>query len=319
MTRPIGISRWSAPLLSALFVLLWSAGFIGSKLGTAEAPFDTVLLWRSLLLAALLSPWLLAARRGHDARDLGRQVVVGLLSQGVYLVTVYAAIGLGVSTGTTALIDGVQPLVVAALAGPLLGATLVARQALGLVLGLLGVVVVTGADLASPATAAPWWGYLLPPLGMAALVAATFLQRRATRRTPPLQALAVHSAATAALALLLAGAHGHVVPPATQAFWLAMAWMVVLATLGGYGLYWVLLERRGVTQVNALLFLVPPVTTVWGAAWFGEPLGPVTVLGLGLALLAVRLSRGASTDEPGTAPGSESHDHRERTPQRRPG
>ena len=302
------------PLLSALFVVLWSAGFIGSKLGTTHAPFDTVLLWRSLALTGLLLPWVVTAVRCHPVRDLGRLATVGLLSQGVYLVTVYWAVGLGVSSGTVALIDGVQPLAVAALAGPLLGAVTAARQWLGLGLGLLGVVVVSAADLASPETTAPWWGYPLPLVGMAALVAATFVQRRAPRRTPALQALAVHSAATAVLAAAIALVNGHAAPPTEPGFWLVVAWMVVLATLGGYGLYWVLLERRGVTRVNALMFLVPPVTTAWGAVWFGEPVGPLTVLGLGLALLAVRLAGRGSADESMREQESAPRDHRERTP-----
>lgn len=72
----------------------------------------------------------------------------------------------------------------------------------------------------------------------------------------------------------------------TANFWLATAWLVVLPTFGGYGLYWLLVERIGVPSVNGLLFLVAPVTAVWGAAMFGEPLGVATVLGLALALAA---------------------------------
>ncbi|TNC51336.1 EamA family transporter [Mumia zhuanghuii] len=56
-------------------------------------------------------------------------------------------------------------------------------------------------------------------------------------------------------------------------------WLIVLPTFGGYGLYWFLLARTDVTAVNALLFLVPPVTTLWGALMVGEPFSTVTALG----------------------------------------
>jgi drug/metabolite transporter (DMT)-like permease len=285
--------------LGALFVACWSSGFIGAKLGAAEAPPTTVLMWRFVLLALLLAPFL--HRRGKRAcerrgRDLWRQIAVGGLSQSGYLLTVYWAIGLGVSTGTTALIDGIQPLVVAALAGPVLGTAVPGRQWIGLLLGLLAVVLVTGADAAAPGTQAPGWAYLVPFTGMFCLVAATFLDRRAVSATPPMRALAIHCTTSAVVFTVLAGATGSALVPASARFWLAVAWLVAFSTLGGYGLYWYLLGRLGVTNVNTLMFLVPPVTTLWGAAVFGEPFTVATGAGLAVALAATwMVTRSAGT------------------------
>ena len=64
----------------------------------------------------------------------------------------------------------------------------------------------------------------------------------------------------------------------------------LLSTFGGYGLYWLLLERVGITRVNTLMFLVPPVTAVWGAAMFGEPFTWATATGLAIALVAVTIA-----------------------------
>lgn len=311
MSRPIGIARAHYLLGSVAFVVLWASGFVGVKLATQVAPAETMLLWRSLALTVLLAPWLWRVVRRLGAADLGREVLVGVLSQAVYLAAVYAAIDLGVSSGTTSLMDGLQPLAVAALAGPLLGAVVSARQWAGLALGLVGVATVSAADLLAPATTAPWWAYAVPLVGMAGLVAATFVDRRRPRRATTAEALAVHCAVTTVLALALTVVTDAVVPPWTGGFWFAIAWMTLLATVGGYGLYWLLLERRGVTEVNTLLFLVPPTTVLWGAVWFGEPVGPLTVLGLALALGAVRLGR---ADDSGAVAGSVSRDHRQRTP-----
>lgn len=281
-------SRFVAIGLGALFVLCWSSGFIGAKLGSFDAAVPTVLMWRFVPLALILVPVLMSRRaRSETSRaTLGRQIAIGALSQSGYLLTVYAAVTLGVSTGTTALIDGVQPLVVAALLGPLLGAAVSGRQWIGLIIGLIGVVVVTWTDAVSPATDAPAWAYLVPFGGMLCLVAATFLERRSRTRMPPLRALAIHSATSAVVFTALAIGSGTVVPPASAMFWITTAWLIVLSTFGGYGLYWYLLGRIGVAQVNTLMFLVPPVTAVWGALMFGEPFTLTTAIGLAMALVA---------------------------------
>ena len=300
MGKPIGISpRTVTSLLGALFVVSWSSGFIGAKLGAADAPSTTVLMWRFLPLAALLVPVLLLPRVRRTAPGgWGRQIVVGALSQSGYLLAVYSAVGLGVSTGTTALIDGMQPLVVAALVGPLLGMAVSGRQWVGMGIGLLGVALVILADASAPATDAPVWAYAVPAAGMLSLVAATVLDRRATVRPAPMTALALHSTASAFVFTALALVTGTAVPPASTTFWVATVWLIVLPTFGGYGLYWFLLARTDVTVVNALLFLVPPVTTLWGALMFGEPFSAVTALGLTLALSATwivtRAARGDS-------------------------
>ncbi|HUQ56924.1 DMT family transporter [Lentzea sp.] len=279
-------------LLSAAFVLCWSSGFIGAKLGAGSAPALTILMWRFLPLAVVLVVVAVLSRswRGLTARDVGRQAAIGVLSQSGYLLTVYYAIQLGVSTGTTALIDGVQPLVAAALAGPLLRQHVSRRQWLGLCLGVGGVALVTGADAAA-ASGVAWWAYLIPFLGMLSLVAATFLEGRSRVRVEPATAMTTHCLTSAVVFTALAAGTGVAAPPADLAFWGAIAWLVVFSTFGGYGLYWVILQRSGVTEVNTLMFLMAPVTAVWGALVFGEPFGVQTAIGLGVGLAAVVIVR----------------------------
>ncbi|MER8226218.1 DMT family transporter [Streptomyces sp. NPDC094143] len=288
-------------LLSLAFVLCWSSGFIGAKLGAGSASALTILMWRFLPLAVVLvavAALMRPAWRGLTARDVARQAVIGVLSQSGYLLSVYYAIQLGVSSGTTALIDGVQPLVAGALAGPLLGQYVSGRQWIGLGLGLSGVAVVTLADAAA-GTGVAWWAYAIPLLGMLSLVAATFLESRSRSRVAPSVSLTVHCATSAVLFSLLALGTGAAMPPADTEFWVAVAWLVGLSTFGGYGLYWLILRRSGVTKVNTLMFLMAPVTAVWGALMFGEPFGVQTALGLAVCLAAVVIvHRGGGRAEP---------------------
>lgn len=279
-------------LLSAAFVLCWSSGFIGARLGADTAAAVTTLTWRFVPLAMVLlaAATARASWRGLTVRDVARQAAIGLLSQSGYLLTVYSAIGLGVSSGTTALIDGVQPLVVGALAGPLLRQWVSSRQWAGLGLGLAGVAVVVTADASVSRTVA-WWAFAIPFAGMLSLVAATFLSARTGDAVPvrPLASMAIHATTSAVVFAALAAVTGTARPPGDGSFWIAIIWLIVLSTFGGYGLYWHILKRSGVTRVNALMFGMAPVTAIWGALMFGEPFTVRTAAGLALCLAAVWL------------------------------
>src|SRR5690606_36257377 len=118
-------------------------------------------------------------------------VAVGLLSQVGYVLPVYGAIALGVSAGTTSLVDAVQPVLVATLAGPPLGQHVRGLQWAGLAVAFAGVAALVGGDLG--VGSAPTWADALPGVAVASLVAATFLERRRPATLPPGTLLGVHS------------------------------------------------------------------------------------------------------------------------------
>jgi drug/metabolite transporter (DMT)-like permease len=275
------------PLLAAAFVVLWSSGFIGAELGTSYAAADTLLAWRYAVAAGLL--WLaVAVRRRPVPRGApARQVLLGLLIQVLYLGGVVTGVALGVPAGTTALVAALQPLVVAAAAGPVLGEPTTPRQRVGLVAGLGGVALVVAGDIApGPGTVpAPWWAFLLPVGGMLALSAGTLAERRLRPPESPLVSMALQSGAGAVAFVTAAALGGRLAPPAEPVFWVAVAWTVVLASFGGYGSYLLVLRRSGPLRVSALLYLTPPTTMVWAWAMFGQ--APGALAGPGVALCAV--------------------------------
>jgi drug/metabolite transporter (DMT)-like permease len=112
----------------AALVVFWSSGFVGAELGTRFAAPETLLAWRYAVAALLLA--LLAGVRGARMRrsTLLRHGVLGLLCQCLYLGGVVTGVALGMPAGTTALVAAVQPLLVAAAAGPALGVQTSPRQ-----------------------------------------------------------------------------------------------------------------------------------------------------------------------------------------------
>ncbi len=293
MSKQIGIPR---PVLltaaSVLFVLSWSSGFLIAKAGTAETHPITFVLWRFVLVAGLLAigTLFLAARgrlRMPSWRDIRPHLLIGLFAQFGYVVPIYLAVAAGVSSGTTALIDAVQPLVVATLVGPLLGLRVRALQWLGLALGAAGVVMIVWSDAAAAASPNP--AYLLPLVALACLVTATFLERRTSSTLGVFPTLAVHSAVSLVAITIVAVATNTWVPPAEPSFWFATALTALIPSLLAYALYWALLRHLGITGLNALLFLVAPATSVLGALIFGEPFTLATAAGLLLGAAAITL------------------------------
>lgn len=159
-------TRQTDALAGASLVIMWSSGFVGAALGTRFASADTLLAWRYIVAALVLAAIAMWRQSQVGARALRQQGLLGLLCQCCYLGGVVTGVGLGVPAGTAALIATAQPLLVAALAGPVLGESVSARQRAGLVLGLAGVGLVVAGDL-GPGSA-PGWAFLLPAGGMLA-------------------------------------------------------------------------------------------------------------------------------------------------------
>ena len=283
MSKQVGILGSIITVLAAVgFVLSWSSGFVIAAMATVSVAPATLLVWRFVPVAIVLLvlAWRHGALREITGPDLRRQAVIGLFAQFGYCVFVYAAVANGITAGTTALIDAVQPLVIATLVGPLLGLRVRFGQWAGLTLGALGVLLVVSSQL-DGSRATPL-AYVLPILAMACLVIATFLERRSTATPPVLGTLSIHVTITALASLSLATVTGTLIPPVSPIFWIQIALMAVFPTVAAYGLYWWLLRRVGITALNALLFLVAPTTAAAGFLLLEEPLTALTLLGFAL-------------------------------------
>ena len=285
-----GAPRLLLRLTPPLFVFLWSTGFIGARLGMPHAPPLTFLALRFALAAALLAPlaWWLGSRWPARPADWGHLALAGILMHGAYLGGVFVAIGLGLEAGLSALIVSLQPLLVAAVAGLLLGERVSPRRWLGLALGLVGVVLVL-ADKLKGGTAAGW-GVLACLVALAGITAGTLYQKRYCTA----QDLCSGNFVQFAAAGLVCGAIGLPIEQ-RSVVWngellLALAWLVLVLSLGAISLLYLLLRRGAASQVASLFFLVPPTTALIAWPLFGERLGPWALLGMALAVAGVALA-----------------------------
>ena len=69
----------------------------------------------------------------------------------------------------------------------------------------------------------------------------------------------------------------------------AMAWAVLVLTLGGSSLLYLLIQRGAATAVTSLLYLVPPTTALMAWMLFDEQITASTIIGTALTAVGVSL------------------------------
>lgn len=273
--------------MPALFVLLWATGFIGAKLGLPHAPplmflvlrFALVIILMTAIALAMRAPWPRGIQIAHVA-------LAGVLLQAGYLGGVFVGIDLGMSAGLSSLIVSMQP-ILTAFAGSMSGESVSRRQWVGLVLGFAGVFmvvfnkinlgVVSGASLSVTLVA------------LVTITVGTLYQKRycgaQDLRTQSVVQFAAATAVLLPLSLLLEDRpvrwNGE--------FVFALAWLVLVLSLGAISLLLILIRRGAATQVSSLMYLVPPVTAVMAWLAFGETLTAMALGGFCVAMAGVAL------------------------------
>ncbi|HEX6295555.1 MAG TPA: DMT family transporter [Burkholderiales bacterium] len=272
----------------ALFVLLWSTGFIGAKLGLPYAEPATFLWLRFVLVLALLMPicWLSRAR-WPAPRDAVQMGVAGVLIQAGYLGGVFGSLHLGMPAGVSALITGLQPVCTAVLGGLLLGERTGPRQWLGLALGLVGVVLVVGDRIAVERL--EFGAVLLSVLALASITLGTVWQKRHGAAVDLRTGAAIQFMAAALVMAPFALALETREVRWTGEFVFAMAWLVLVLSLGAIFLLLFLIRQGAASQVASLFYLVPPTTALMAWPLFGETYTLAAAAGMGLGMLAVWL------------------------------
>ena len=270
-------ARTLAGAMPWVFVLIWSTGFVVARFGMPHAPPFTFLALRYALSLVCFLAWIVLARVEWPSTSVQwlHLAVVGVLLHAGYLGGVWAAVKAGIGAGTVALIVGLQPVLTALWitwgasrsASGREATHVTARQWLGLGLGLGGLALVVwhklGGGEVTPRNLA------LAVLALLCITTGTLYQKRFVAACDVRSASAIQLfaafAATLPLAMLESESlvwHPHLIG--------ALAWSVLLLTLGGSSLLYLLIQRGAATRVTSLMYLVPPCTALLAWALFGE-------------------------------------------------
>jgi drug/metabolite transporter (DMT)-like permease len=279
-------------LLSGLFVFIWATGFIVAGIVSTRAEPLTFLTARyvlGILVFALLS-FAVRAAWPRDAKSWRDAIVAGMLLHGVYLGGVFWAVSQGLGAGLTALVTGLHPLFTAALAWPLLHERVVARQWLGIAVGVAGVALIVSPKLGG-VDAVPLHALAAALLGTLGFTLGTIWQKRSQptvdlRVNATIQFMGALVLTAPVAALSEAGRFDH-----SLALYGALAWAVLGLSVGGISILLVLLKRGAASKVAPLLYISPPVAALMALALFGEALSPVQLAGMALAVVGAFAAR----------------------------
>jgi drug/metabolite transporter (DMT)-like permease len=273
-----------------LFVLLWSTGFIGAKLGLPYAEPLTFLLLRFACVIVLLTLLALLLRRPWPHRPIQwlHIAVAGTLLHGGYLSGVFLAIHSGMPAGVVALIVGVQPLLTAFLSASMVGERVSGRQWAGLALGFGGLALVVSGKFGFSGMSSAGIGFSV--LALLGITLGTLYQKRFCAELDLWSGSVIQFVAAAVVLLPFALAFESMRIRWSGEFAFALGWLIFVLSLGAISLLHLLIRHGAATRVSALFYLTPPTTALLAYFVFGEKLGLAALAGMAIAAAGVAIA-----------------------------
>jgi drug/metabolite transporter (DMT)-like permease len=274
---------------AAVTVLFWSSAFVGIRAAGEDISPGPLSLGRLVVAAAVLG-LIVAARREAlpPTRDLPRLAFCGVLWFGVYNVVLNAG-EQRVDAGTAAMLVNVGPLLIALLAGLLLGEGFPRALIAGCVVSLAGAIVIGLATSQHGVDAG--WGAALCLAAAGSYAAGVIAQKPLLERTSALQttflACAIGAIACLPYAPALAGEIGRA--HASSVAWIA--YLGVFPTALGFTTWAYALKRTTAGRMGATTYLVPPLAVVMGWLLLSETPPALALAGGALCLAGVAIAR----------------------------
>ena len=281
------LEHLAARAAPAIFVVLWSTGFIATKYVLHDAEPLTYLTIRMAVVVGLMAVIVAIARpKWPDGIGIAHSVVAGVLVHGFYLGGTAVAIAHSIPAGLSALIPGLQPILTSTLANRWLGERVTPLQWSGLLLGLAGVVLILHDR---PMSGEAGWGWLASGVSLVSITLGTLYQRRYCGKIDWRAGNLVQYIAVTIFFAAGAWLFESNVVRWTSEFVLALTWLAVVLSIGSIGLLYWLIRRSAATSVASLFYLVPAVTAVMAYVLFGERLDTVAIAGMVACAAAVFL------------------------------
>lgn len=278
----------------AVFVLLWSTGFIGSGLGAPYIDpmafltirFFTVLPVLLIIGLVLVKSW------PKSAKAIFHCIVTGALVHGIYLGGIFWAIDQGMPVGASAIIVGLQPVLTAIVAVGLLGERVTTKHWISMLIGLLGLTLVLGPKFDLGGSGITLVTTSVVALSVLAISVGTVYQKRFVQKTDLLAATFWQYIGALLITTPLSLFESWQITWSGQLIF-AMAWLVFVLSVGAVLLLMVLIRQGAVSKVASLFYLVPVATAIESYFLFGETLTMVQIAGMALVIGAVLVIRSA--------------------------
>ncbi|MDO6415301.1 DMT family transporter [Sphingomonas sp. BIUV-7] len=275
-----------------LFVSIWATGFLVARLIGGHADPLTFLTIRFALTACIFVALTMAAgiswpRSPRVWRDCA---LAGALMQGVYLAGVFWSVSHGLPAAVCALITGLQPLLTAALAEPLLGERVTRKQWLGILIGFVGAGLVLVPQFASSLHSAAPITIALAGIATVAITLGTIWQKHTGSRIDLRAGAAIQFGASAVIVGALAALTEVGRFDMTWQAIVGLGWSVAGLSVGGMTLLLLMIGRSAVSSVASMFYLVPPVVAIIAFAIFGEALTILQICGLVTAAIGVAVA-----------------------------
>ncbi len=271
-----------------LFIFIWSSGYLAAKYGLPYAEPLTFLSLRYLAVIAMMLLLALAAGAAWPATPGGffHIALAGVLMHAGYLGGVWCAIKLGMPAGVAALIVNTQP-ILTAVCSRSLGERVAARQWLGLVLGLVGVVLVLSSKISTSGLSAD--SIVLALLALVSMTVGLLYQKHFCPSFDARTGQVIQFTASLAVTLPLALVFEDNAIEWTPEFIAALSWSVLVLSGIGISLLFVMIRNGAATKVTSYMYLVPPVTALLAWLMFDERFGMPALCGMLITIIGVAL------------------------------
>lgn len=278
-------------LVPALFVVLWSTGFVGARYAMPYAePFGFLSLRFVACIALIGGFGLLTRVRWPRGAALWSSLATGALIHAVYLGAIFWAVKHGFPAGFAGLIVGLQPVLTALLAGLIVGERVSGRQWIGFAIGLLGVVLVLGPKLGGALGGGMLFNALVCFVGVAAFSLGTVLQKRFGGGDNLAAGTVVQYIGALVISAIIAVLFEPLEITWSSTLVFAFIWLVLVLSVGAIILLMVMIRAGEVARVASLFYLVPAVTAVMAYFLFGESLNFVQIGGIAVTSGGVALA-----------------------------
>jgi drug/metabolite transporter (DMT)-like permease len=274
-------------------VFLWSTGFIAAKYITPYAEPFTFLTYRYFLAGLILFvvAYIVREKFALTKKQFWQSVTVAVMLHVIYIGGVFYAVSLGVTSGVSAVIVSLQPVLVGILAVPILGERLRGIQIVGLILGVVGVAIlllpkIFEGDISTSFSAA---GIIVCVIALLGTTGGYIVQKKTGADIPFITGTAIQYGVSAIIFAGLALTLEDNSVQWTNEFIFGLSWSILANSIVSIVILYTLLRHGSAQRASSLYYLVPPAAALMAYFLFDERITSVGLVGMALAGLGVML------------------------------